>query len=296
MPGLPFNKLPAGGPMAQQAEQEYRSTMDAAGQEFAIEMKALGNQLLTDEQYNNKAAVLHGKHSVKALKMNREWNQRMTMIQQYEKLGAAGTMAPERASQEQYALSGYDVPARKKPDYWSEHRNLIQERERMEQMLDPWDLHRGKWRQVESLVTTGKKKGQVKKRGREATPQEVQQIEGVQGMIGQLDQYEFALLTQMDPQQRKVNQLSRAMAMGPRVTGTPGVGGRRIRIPLGTGTPEDPFRGYAPDGSKREPERLETPGYKMTREKAITQARTQLGSQASKERILTLAKQIFGAK
>lgn len=285
MPGLQFNRLPAGGPMAQQAEQEYRSAMDAAGQEYKIEMRALGNQYLTDEQYNNKAAVLHGKHSVKALKMNREWNQRMTMIQQYEKFGAAGTITPEQATQTQYGLSGYNIPKRERPNYWSEHRNLIQERERMQQMLDPWDFHKGKWRQVESLHTKGKKKGQVAKRGREATPLEIQQIEGVQGMIGQFDQYEFALLTQMDPQHRKINQLSRAMAMGPRTQQTPGVGGRRTRIPLGTAEP-----------TSRERERLETPGFKMTREKAITQARQQLGLQANKERVLALAKQIYGVK
>ncbi len=297
MPGLPFNRLPASGPMAQQAEQGYRSAMGAAANEEYIEARALGEQFLTSEQYNNKMAQLRGKHRLRASKMKREWNQRMTMIQQYEELGAAGTMDPGRASQEQFALSGYDVPARKKPDIWAEHRNLVLERERMERMNDDWVLHRGKWRWVESVYSAGHKEaGQVKKRGREATPQEVQQIKSVQGIIGQLDQYELALMTQMDPQHRKVNQLSRAMAMGPRVSATPGVGGRRERVLLGTGTPEDPFRGYAPDGSKREQERFETPGYKMTREKAITQARTQLGTQASKERILALAKQIYEAK
>ncbi len=293
MPGLPFSRLPAGGPMAQQAEQEYRSAMDAAGQEYQIEMKALGNQYLTDEQYNNKAAVLHGKHSVKALKMNREWNQRMTQIQQYEKLGATGTVAPEQASQEQYALSGYDVPARKKPDLWVEHQKLIAERGRMEQyLLDNWGKRWGKTRKILEVND----KGKVTDWGGVATEAEQAQIDGINQQIRSLDQYELALMTQMDPQHRKVNQLSRAMAMGPRTQQTPGVGGKRNRILLGTGTPEDPFRGYAPEGRKREPERLETPGYKMTREKAVTRARQQLGSQASKERVLTLAKQIYEAK
>ncbi len=298
MPGRQFNRLPASGPMAQQAEQEFKAEMDAAGQEYEVEMKALGQQYLTDEKYNNKAAILHGKHSVKALKMNRGWNQRMTMIQQYEKLGAAGTVTPEQSSQAQYGLSGYDVPKREQPNYWAEHRNLIQQRERIQaEMLDQWDWHKGKWKQVETVYPSrSKKAGQVRTRGREATAQERIQIKTAQDIIGQLDQYEFALLTQMNPQQRKINQLSRAMAMGPRVSATPGVGGRRTRIPLGTGTPEDPFRGYASDGQERKQERFETSGYKMTREKAVTQARTQLGSQASKERVLTLAKQIYGAK
>jgi hypothetical protein len=283
--------------MAQQAEQEFKSEMDAAGQEFAIEMKALGQQYLTDEQYNNKAAILHGKHSVKALKMNRGWNQRMTMIQQYEKLGAAGTVTPEQSSQEQFALSGYDVPKREQPNYWAEHRNLVQQRERIQaEMLDPWDWHKGKWKLVDTVYpSSSKKSGQVHTRGREATPQERIQIKKAQDIIGQLDQYEFALLTQMNPQQRRVNQLSRAMAMGPRVSATPGVGGRRTRIPLGTGTPEDPFRGYAPDGSKRKQERFETLGYKMTHDKAIEQAEQQLGEQASEERVIALARQIYGA-
>ncbi len=296
MPGRQFNRLPASGPMAQQAEQEYKATMDAAANEEYIEAQALGEQFLTSEQYNNKMAQLRGKHRLRASKMNREWNQRMTQIREYEKLGAAGTISPQQSSQAQFGLSGYDVPRREKPNYWAEHRNLLQERERIEQMLDPWDLHKGEWKQVESVHTTGRKKGQVKKRGRGATPQEIQQIEQIQRTVGDLDQYEFALLTQMNPQQRKVNQLSRAMAMGPRVSATPGVGGARTRIPLGTGTPEDPFRGYAPDGSKREPERFETPGFKMTKEKAITQAREQLGTGANRERIIALAKQIFEAK
>ena len=300
MPGLPFNTLPASGPMAQQAQQEFRSGMGAVGQEYEIESQALKNQRLPAEQYNKKAAILHGKYSLRVLKMKREWNQRMTMIQQYEKLGAAGTVTPEQSSQAQYGLSGYNVPKREQPNYWAEHRNLVLERERIQaEMLDPWDRKKGKgpWRLVTgSYPESSKKSGQPSNWGREATPQELQQIEMAEGIIGQLDQYEFALLAQMDPQHRKINQLSRAMAMGPRVSATPGVGGRRTRVPLGTGTPEDPFRGYAPDGRKREQERLETPGYKMTREKAITQARQQLGSQANKERVLALAKQIYGAK
>ncbi len=290
MPGLPFNRLPAGGPMAQEAEQEYKATKEAASQEFAIEMKALGNQYLTDEQYNNKAAVLHGKHSVRALKMDREWNQRMTMIQQYEKLGAAGSMAPGRAAQEQYALSGYDVPQQKKPDLWAEHQKLIAERGRMEQyLLDNWGKRWGKTRKILEVND----KGKVTDWGDVATETEQAEIDGINQLIRSLDQYELALMTQMDPQHRKVNQLSRAMAMGPRTQQTPGVGGKRTRIPLGTGTPEDPLRGYA---DAPEQKRFETPGYKMTREKAVTQAREQLGSQASKERVLALAKQIFGAK
>ena len=43
MPGLPFNRLPASGPMAQQAEQEYKSAMSSADQEYQIEMKTLRN-------------------------------------------------------------------------------------------------------------------------------------------------------------------------------------------------------------------------------------------------------------
>ena len=286
MPGRAFNRLPASGPMAQQAEQEFKSEMDAAGQEFAIEMKALGQQYLTDEQYNNKAAILHGKHSVKALKMKRGWNQRMTMIQQYEKLGAAGTVTLEQSSRAQFALSGYDVPKREQPNYWTEHRNLVQQRERIQaEMLDPWDRRKGKgpWRLVTgSYPTSSKKSGQPSNWGREATSRELQQIEVAQNMIGQLDQYEFALLTQMSPQHRKINQLSRAMAMGPRTQQTPGVGGRRTRIPLGKAEPK-----------ARERERFETPGYKMTREKAITQAQTQLGGSANRERVIALAKQIY---
>ncbi len=282
MAGLPFNRLPASGPMAQQAEQEYKAMREAAGQEYEIEMKALGNQYLTDEQYNNKAAVLHGKHSVKALQMNRQWDQRMTMIQQYEKLGEAGTLAPGRVSQEQFALSGYDVPARKKPDLWAEHQKLISERGRMEQyLLDTWGKRWGKTRRI--LETNDK--GKVTDWGRVATEADQAGIDEINRQIKSLDQYEFALMTQMDPQHRKVNQLSRAMAMGPRVSATPGVGGRRTRVPVGTAEPK-----------VRERERLETPGYKMTREKAITQAQRQLGTQASKERILALAKQIYEAE
>ncbi|KKN60026.1 hypothetical protein LCGC14_0536130 [marine sediment metagenome] len=271
------------GPMAQQAEQQFHDEMAAASQEYKLGMNALSRQYLTKEQKYNKMSVLHGKHSVKALKMKRDWNQRMTMIQQYEKLGAAGTITPEQAKQEQYEISGYDVPQRKKPDYWAEHRNLIQERERLVQMNDQWDFRKGKWRQVEAVHTKGRKRGEVSRWGREATELEVQQIEAVKQTITEFDQYEYSLLTQMNPQQRKVNQLSRAMAMGPRVQQTPGVGGKRNVIPLGEAEP---------DG--RERERLETPGYKMTQEKAVQQAVAQLGEGASRERIKELAIQIFG--
>ncbi len=289
MPGLQFNKLPASGPMAQQASQEYEAEVRASGQEYDIEMKALTNQSLTDEQFNNKAAILHGKHSLKALKMKRDWNQRMTMITQYEKLGAAGTMDPQEAERAQYGLSGYNIPKQsnqQRPDYWAEHRNLIQERERIQQMNDQWDLRKGKWRQVEAVHTKGKKKDLPSKWGREASPQEIAQIEAAQESVRQLDQYEFDLLSQMDPQQRKVNQLSRAMAMGPRVQQTPGVGGRRSDLPLGR--PVDP----------RERESFETRGYKMTPEKAIEQAKAQLGTNRAKDkdRILALAKEILGAE
>ncbi len=293
MPGLPFNRLPASGPMAQQAEQEFKSEMNATGQEYDIESQALKNQRLPAEQYNRKAATLHGKYSLRVLKMKRGWNQRMTMIQQYEKLGAAGTIAPGQASQEQFALSGYDVPARKKLDLFVEHQQLIAERGRMEQyLLNNWGKRWGKMRRILEVND----KGKVTDWGSVATEGEQAQIDMINEQIRSFDQYEFDLIAQMDPQHRKINQLSRAMAMGPRVSATPGVGGRRTRIPLGTGTPEDPFRGYAPDGSKREQERFETPGYKMTREKAVTQARTQLGPQADKERVLILAKEIYGAK
>ncbi len=283
MPGLPFNRLPASGPMAQQAEQEFKATMRAAGEEFEIERRALGQQVLTDAQYQNKMAQLHGKHSLQALKMNREWNQRMTQINEYEKLGAAGTISPGQADTAQYGLSGYRVPKQTQPNYWAEHRNLIQERERILRMNDEWDFHRGKWKRVESIHQKGKRKGQVHKRGRNATPEEVQRIEAAQALVQQLDTYEFALLEQLNPQQRKVNQLSRAMAMGPRVQATVGVGGKRMHLPLGEA---------ALDGKERE--RFETPGYKMTREKAIQQAMNQLGSQANKERVMVLAKQIYG--
>ena len=299
MPGLPFSRLPAGGPMAQQAEQEFKSAMKTIDGEYEIEARALGQQFLTEQQHQNKLQQLRGKYSLRASREKQDWNQRMTQIREYEKLGAAGTISPEQSSQAQYGLSGYNVPKQQKPDYWAEHRNLIQERERIQQINDQWDFHRGKWKQVESVYTTGKKKDQVKKRGREATPQEVQQIEAVQGLIGELDQYEFALLQQMDPQHRKVNQLSRAMAMGPRVQGTPGVGGRRENIlsgggeASGKGALADKFISAAKKLS-RVPTSYETPGYKMTREKAITQAQQQLGSQASKERVLALAKQIYG--
>ena len=300
MAGLPFNRLPAQGPMAQEAQQEYKKTREAAGQEYEIELKALKNQFLTDEQYHNKATILHGKHSLKALQMERGWNQRMTMIRQYEKLGASGTITPERARQEQFALSGYDVPQRKRPDYWAEHRNLIQERERIQaELLDPWDKKKGKgsWRLVQDVYKKGKKKDLPSHWGREASPQEIAQIEMAQNMVTQLDQYEFALLSQMNPQQRKVNQLSRAMAMGPRTQQTPGVGGKRTNIPLGKAGEKLGFAfsgGYLTPATKAEPERLETLGYKMTQEKAVQQAATQLGTGASKERILDLAKQIYG--
>lgn len=297
MPGLPFNTLPAGGPMAQQAEQERQAAMKSIDEEYEVEARALGQQILSRQQFQNKLSQLRGKYSLTALKMNREWNQRMTQIQEYEKLGMSGAMPSGQATQAQYALSGYDVPQRKRPDYWAEHRNLIQERERIQaEFLDPWDRKKGKgpWRLVTGTYPkTSKKWGQPSNWGEKATLQELQQIEAAQRMIGQLDQYEFALLSQMDPQQRKINQLSRAMAMGPRTQQTPGVGRKRERILLGTGTPEDPFRGYAPDGSKREQEQFETPGYKLTRKKAVVQARRQLGPQANKERVLTLAKQIY---
>ena len=291
MPGLGFDRLPAGGPMAQQAEQEFKSAMKAADEEYQIERRTLGQQVLTDQQFENKMAQLHGKHSLKALQMNREWNQRMTQIQAYEKLGAAGTVAPERASQEQYALSGYDVPAQKKPDYWAEHQKLIAERGRMEQyLLDNWGKRWGKMRKILEVND----KGKVTDWGDVATEAEQAEIDGINQQIRSLDQYELALMTQMDPQHRKVNQLSRAMAMGPRTQKTPGVGGKRTRIPLGTGTPEDPFRGYAPDGQERKQERFETSGYKMTHDKAIEQARQQLGEQASEERVIALARRIYG--
>lgn len=295
MPGLPFNRLPAQGPMAVEAQQEYKKTREAAGQEYEIELKALKNQFLTDEQYHNKATILHGKHSLKALQMERSWNQRMTMIRQYEKLGASGAVTPEYARQEQFALSGYDVPQRKKPDYWAEHRNLIQERERLMQMNDQWDFRKGTWQQVTAL----NKKDLPSRWGRTASPQEIAEIEAVQQAVTQLDQYEYSLLTQMNPQQRKVNQLSRAMAMGPRVQNTPGVGGKRNVVPLGKTAEKAKFAfpgGYLTPAVKAEPERLETPGYKMTQEKAIQQAATQLGEGASKERVIELAKQIYGVK
>ncbi len=297
MAGLQFNRLPAQGPMAVEAQREYKKTREAAGQEYEIELKALKNQFLTDEQYHNKATILHGKHSLKALQMERGWNQRMTMIRQYEKLGASGTITPERARQEQFALSGYDVPQRKRPDYWAEHRNLIQERERLMQMNDQWDFRKGTWRQVTAIHKKGKKKDLPSSWGRAASAQEIAEIEAVQQAVTQLDQYEYSLLTQMNPQQRKVNQLSRAMAMGPRTQQTPGVGGKRTNIPLGKAGEKAKLAfpgGYLTPAIKAEPERLETPGYKMTQEKAVQQAATQLGSGASKERILDLAKQIYG--
>ena len=291
MPAMNIQRLPASGPMAQQAEQEYRAAVDAGNQEYQTEKRALGNQYLTHEQYNNKVAVLHGKHSVKALKMRREWNQRMEMIQQYEKLGAAGTMDPKQAQQIQYGLSGYDVPQRKKPDLWVEHQRLIAERGRMEQyLIDNWGTH---WRKTRKILNVNKD-GKVTEWGREATEADQAQIDRIEQQIRSLDQNEFALMAQMDPQHRKVNQLSRAMAMGPRTQQTPGVGGKRERVLLGSGTPEDPFRGYAPDGSKKEPEQFETPGYKMTHDKAIEQAERQLGKQASEERVIALARQIYG--
>jgi len=302
MAGLQFNKLPASGPMAQQAEEEFRRDMAMASQEYKVEMKTVSRQYLTDAQKYNKMATVHGKHSLKALQMKRDWNQRMTMIQQYEKLGSAGKMAPGDVTQTQYALSGYDVPKQKRPDYWAEHRNLIQERERIQvELLDPWDQKKegGPWKLVEKVHKRGRKEGQPSHWGREASAQEVAYIEAAQNMMRQLDQYEYSLLTQMNPQQRKVNQLSRAMAMGPRTQQTPGVGGKRTNIPLGKAGEKLGFAfsgGYLTPATKAEPERLETLGYKMTQEKAIQQAATQLGSGASKERVVELAKQIYGAK
>ncbi len=63
-----------------QVDQEHYAMRKAASEEYKIEMRALGNQYLTDEQYHNKAAVLHGKHSVIALSMKQEWNSRKTQI------------------------------------------------------------------------------------------------------------------------------------------------------------------------------------------------------------------------
>ncbi|KKK49264.1 hypothetical protein LCGC14_3136800, partial [marine sediment metagenome] len=57
MAGLPFTRLPAQGPMALAAQQEYKKTQEAAGQEYEIELKALKNQFLTDEQYHNQATI-----------------------------------------------------------------------------------------------------------------------------------------------------------------------------------------------------------------------------------------------
>lgn len=283
MPGRSFNRLPASGPMAEQLEQERKAAMGAAAEEYNIEIQTLGQQFLTDEQYQNKAAQINGKHRLKALQMNREWDQRITQIQEYEKLGAQGTITPEQSSRAQFGLSGFNVPKRQTPNYWAEHRSLLQERERLNQMLDSWDFHKGKWKQVKELYTKGKKKDQVSKRGREATSLEVERIEAVQGIISQLDTYEFSLLQQLDPQQRKVNQLSRAARMGPRVSGTPGVGGKRTRIPLGVDRAKDPV------------ERFKTPGFKITKEKAMQQARQQLGPNANRERVISLAKQIYGS-
>ncbi len=288
----------AEGPMARQAAQEYEAQRNAAGQEYDIEMRALTNQVLTDEQYNNKAATLHGKHSLKALKMEQDWGQRMTMIKQYEELGASGKMDPQEAERAQYSLSGYNIPKQQKPDLWSEHRNLIQQRDRILQMNDQWDFRKGKWRQVIALHTKGKKKDLPSSWGREASPQEISQIEGVQESVRQLDQYEFALLGKMDPRQRKVNQLSRAMAMGPRVQQTVGVGSSRDAMPLGETKKKKLFQPYEATitGFGRDDVSFETPGYKMTREKAIQQATAQLGTDANRERVMDLAKQIYGAK
>jgi len=285
MPGMPFDRLPASGPMAQQAEQDYKSVMNDAEQEYRIEMDTLNNQRLPEDQFNRKAATLHGKHKLQALKMKREWNQRMTQINEYEKLGAAGTMTPGQADTAQYALSGYRTPEQKKPDYWAEHQKLIQERNRLEQhFYDNWG-EKG-WKKKTRRVLEVNKDGKVTKWGDAPTEAEQAGIDRIKDQIKQLDQYELALVTQMNPQNRKVNQLSRAMGMGPRVQNTPGVGGRRTNLPLGT--PE----------SLQEPEKLETPGYKMTKEKAIQQAQAQLGTNNPKdrERIVALARQIYGAK
>ncbi len=280
-------RMNAQGPMALESRKAYDKQLESAGQEYEIELKALRNQGLPPDQFQRKVATLHGKHELKAHHMKQDWDQKMTMIRQYEKLGAAGTISQEESTRSQFALSGFNVPKRsqQKPDYWAEHRNLIQERERIQQMNDPWDFRKGKWRQVLAIHTRGKKKDLPKKWGREASPQEIEQIMAAQESVKQLDQYEYALLTQMDPRQRKVNQLSRAMAMGPRTQNTMGVGGRRDTLPLGSATPDGPER-----------ESFETAGYKMTREKAIQQATSQLGVGASKERVLDLAKQIYGAE
>lgn len=295
MAGLPFNQLPAnepvaqaGGPMAQQAEREFKAEMDAAGQEYKIGMQALGEQYLTEEQRHNKAARLHEKHSVKALKMKRQWNQRMAMIQQYEKLGKAGKttageaipaqMTPERVRQEQYEVFGYDVPEQRKQDLFMEHQKLIAERSRMEQYLyDNWGTH---WRKTRRILATDSK-GKVTKWGDAPTKAEQAQIDMIDERIKSFDQYEFDLIAQMDPQHRKIGQLQRAMGMPPRISGTPGVGKKQIQIQLGI--PQE----------KPERERLETPGYKMTQKKAMERARKQLGDYANKERIIELAKLIF---
>ncbi len=292
-------RMNAQGPMALESRKAYDKQLKSAGQEYEIELKALRNQGLPPDQFRKKVATLHGKHELKAYQMKQDWDQKMTMIQQYEKLGAAGTISQEESTRSQFALSGYNIAKQQKPDYWAEHRNIIQERERIQQMNDDWDFRKGRWRLVTAIHTKGKKKDLPKKWGREASPQEVAQIKGVQDSIKQLDQYEFDLLSQMDPRQRKVNQLSRAMAMGPRTQNTMGVGGKREGLPLGQTKKGSNFvfpGGYLTPAVKAEPERFETQGYKMTREKAIQQATSQLGVGASKERVLTLAKQIYGAE
>jgi hypothetical protein len=292
--------MPAQGPMALEARRAYEKQRTVSAKEYEIEMDALKKQGLPPDQFRRKAAALRGKHALKANQMKTDWDERMTKIQQYEKLGSTGTIPPEEALRSQLALSGYSIAkqTQKHPDLWAEHRNLIAERERLEQMNDPWDRRKGKgtYRRVLELHTKGKKKGQPKKWGEVATAQELEQIQMIRDRISELDQYEYDLMRRMDPQSRKVNQLSRAMSMGPPVPRTPGVGGKQDGVPLGEVKRGSNFvfpGGYLTPAVKAEPERLST-GKDMTRADAIRQAQGQLGGSASRERVMALAKQIYG--
>ncbi len=299
----PDGRMNAQGPMALEARRAYEKQQKSGGQEYQIELKAIRDQGLPPDQYRKKVAVLRGKHSLKAHQMQQDWNQKMAMIQQYEKLGAAGTISTEEATRSQYALSGYKIPKQsdpKRPDYWTEHRNLIQERERIQQYkFGNWEKKGFRGRKGYYEVLGVNKDGKVTDWGRKATKEDLADIAGIDDRIAELDTYELSLMQRMDPQQRKVNQLSRAMAMGPRTQNTLGVGGGRGGLPLGDTKGKSGYDfsgGYLTPAVKTKPERLETQGYKMTREKAVQQATSQLGAGASKERVLALAKQIYGVE
>jgi hypothetical protein len=273
----------AQGPMAKQARQAYDKERGNLAREYDIELAALKEQGLPREQFQRKVATLRGKYSLKANQMQQGWDQRQTQIAQYEKLQDAGTISPEESMRKSYALSGYNIDRQtnKSSDLREEHRKIIDEKKRLEEMLWPYARkekfwgkgEKGPYRMVESL-----KDGQPDDLGRKVTKDEQSRIDMIKERLADLDQAEFGLVSQMDPRGRMVNQLNRAAGMPPRITGTPGVGGQRGGIPLGKAGPDS---GELP--------RVKT---KLTKQEAASLARQRMPS-ADRAQLKKFAQMIY---